>query len=236
MESGHRYGRAPAAGSQRYLQDLVNDNPGYLNRLILQSSPSLVEYAHKDPKWISPLAENNYKEYRDDKFLWPIDQATFYKKLREFWPPGGPQWDALATVEGKSGVNGVILAEAKANIPELGSPVYACRAEGQSRDKIENSLDTVKKALGAKLDADWMGDYYQYANRLAHLYFLYSMCGIPTWMVFIYFLSDDRVSYVHTEKEWGKSISRIQKTLGLPKDHMLSQRIVSIFPRVDKQG
>lgn len=214
------------------MQDLVNDNPKYLNRLILVDSPSLACYALEDPQWVSPLVNENYKEYRGDEFLWPISQASLYKKLREFWPQGGPQWDALAIVKGKDGSSGVILVEAKANIPESGDPVYACKAIGKSRQKIESSLAIVKEALGVRPEADWMGDYYQYANRLAHLYLLYVICSVPTWLVFIYFAGGEGVSSPRSVKEWRERISQIQKALGLPKDHQLAQRTVNIFPRV----
>jgi len=126
----------------------------------------------------------------------------------------------------------VILAEAKANIQELGDPRYMCRAEGQSRDRIEISLAMVKNALKAKQNSDWMGDYYQYANRLAHLYFLHILCGIPTWMVFIYILSDERDFHIRSERKWAKGLARIQKTLGLPKHHLLSQQIINVFPEI----
>jgi hypothetical protein len=234
MKRGQSHGRATSAGSQLYLQNLVNDNSSYLNRLILLSSSSLATYAGDDPKWVSPLAEQNYKEYRGDEFLWPICQAGLYEKLHQFWPQGGPQWDALAIVKGKDDSNGVLLAEAKANIPESGDPVYACKAIGKSRQKIESSLAIVKEALGVRPEADWMGDYYQYANRLAHLYFLYIMCCIPAWMVFIYFIDCKKVSGLLTAGGWTRRITQIQETLGLPQGHMLAQRIVNIFPRVEE--
>lgn len=227
-------GRATSDGSQRYLQDLVNDNCGYLNHLIIQNSPSLVEHARGETRWVSPLVKENYKEYRDDKFLWPISQARLYKKLREFWPRGGLQWDALAVLTGKTGGKGVILAEAKANIQELGNPSYGCRASGKSRESIERALATVKRALGVKPEADWMGNYYQYANRLAHLYFLHVLCGVPTWMVYIYFVSAKKAITPRTAEEWSESLSQIQTALGLPQNHLLAQRIVSVFPEVDK--
>lgn len=88
--------------------------------------------------------------------------------------------------------------------------------------------------MGAKQEADWMGGYYQYANRLAHLYFLYILCRVPTWMVFIYFLGAKRTYGVRTRQEWAEGLARIQTSLGLPQEHPLVQRIVNVFPRVDK--
>lgn len=233
MNRGQSSGRAKTPGSRMYLQDLVNDNPEYLNQLILSSSTELAQYTISDPKWVSPLVKENYKEYRDDDFLWPINQASLYKKLHDFWPSIGPQWVALAIVEGKAGDNGVILAEAKANIPELGEPNYACRAI-RSRNKIENSLVIIKQALGVNPDTDWMGDYYQYANRLAYLYFLLEICHVPTWMVFIYFIGGDKKSAITDVVGWQDSIASIRRNLGLPKKHILSDRIINVFPRVSR--
>jgi hypothetical protein len=232
MGRGQSHGRITSPGSQLYLQEIVNNKPKYVNYLILRKSPSLVQYALEDPHWVSPLAKKNYEEYADDRFLQAISQARLYRQLRQFWPAGGPQWDALAIVKGKDGSSGVILAEAKANIPESGDPVYACRAMGKSRQKIENSLALIKKDLGAKPDADWMGDYYQYANRLAYLYFLHIMCNVSTWLVFIYFVGGKKVTSPRSIKEWRRRIRQIQKALGLPKNHLLTERIVEIFPEV----
>lgn len=113
---------ARSLGSKRYLQALVNTDKRYINRLLLKKCPSLGTW--REPIWVSPLFKDNYREYQDNDFLKYIDQVSLRKKLREFWPAGGPYWDALARVERKNGERGVILAEAKANIPELSSPSY----------------------------------------------------------------------------------------------------------------
>ena len=223
-------------GSRFHLQKMVNLNQDYLNHLMLSNSPSLKEYSATQPIWVSPLSADNYREYSDNDFLNIIDQIGLRKKLREFWPTGGPYWDALARVERKNGERGVILAEAKANIPELGGPNYACGAENiSSRNKIENSLVIVKQALGVKPDTDWMGDYYQYANRLAHLYFLYVICKVPTWLVYICFIGAKKAIVPSTEEDWAVPLANVQKALRLPESHRLSSRIVYIFPKVANQ-
>ncbi len=230
MHRGQSKGRAEHPGSQRYLQDLVNSDRRYLNRLVLKKSTSLRTW--QDPIWVSPLSACNYREYWDNDFLKIIDQADLRKKLREFWPVGGPHWDALARVERKTGERGVILAEAKANIPELGGPNYACGAENISRNKIEDSLVIVKQALGVKPDADWSRDYYQHANRLAHLYFLYVICKIPTWLIYICFIGGKKSIEPSIEEEWTVPLENVHKGLGLPKAHRLLSRIIYIFPEI----
>lgn len=42
----------------------------------------------------------------------------------------------------------------------------------QSIKKIENSLNEVKKYLSISDSIDWTGTFYQYVNRIAHLYYL----------------------------------------------------------------
>ena len=213
MNPGQNIGRAKS-GSQKYLQDLVNYSPKYLNGLILSSSTNLTNYSNGKIEWVSPLEKEDFKEYRDDRLLWTVRQAWYYKKLGEFWPSIGPQWDALAIVYGADGSEGVILAEAKANTSELGGYQYACQAESQnSIAKIQASFTIVKEALGADIDSDWLGDYYQYANRIAHLYFLQEICEVPTWLVYLYFVNGWENEYPSIAQYLKESIANIYKRL-----------------------
>jgi hypothetical protein len=86
--------------------------------------------------------------------------------LREFWPDRGPQWDALA----RSDKGHVLLIEAKAHIGEMLSP--ASGASPASKSQIEGAFARVIEDLAAKPKAPWTECFYQYANRLAHLWFL----------------------------------------------------------------
>jgi hypothetical protein len=63
--------------------------------------------------------------------------------------------------------------EAKANIPEVVSP--GTGAEDKRRALLEKSLAEVRASLGVNPSISWSGKFYQYANRLAHLYFLRGM-------------------------------------------------------------
>ena len=60
--------------------------------------------------------------------------------------------------------------EAKANIPEIVSPVTG--AGPTSRALIESSISETKAFLGVDPSIPWTGKLYQYTNRLAHLYLL----------------------------------------------------------------
>ena len=219
-------------GSQLHLQNLVNNYPEYLNCLILSNSPSLRTYAATHPKWVSPLSSDNYAEYQDEQFLKAIGFPKLSHKLADFWPRRGPVWDALATVEGKSGSHGVILLEAKSHIGELAGT--GCGATGKSLEKIKGSLTTVRRELKVKRKIDWLGEYYQYANRIAHLYFLTIVAQVPTWMVFLYFVGDVEQKGPSTVVEWTASLDKMSKTIGLPDQHLLSETIITVFAPVTK--
>lgn len=234
MHSKQHCGRA-SKGSQFHLQNLVNDYPEYLNCLILSSSSSLSAYASTHPKWVSPLASKDYTEYQDEQFLEVIDFPQLLSNLTDYWSSGGPVWDALATVKGKDGGCGVILVEAKSYMLELGNPKYACKARGKSLGKINNALSMVKRALGAKGEVDWTGEYYQYANRIAHLYFLNTIAHVPTWMIYLFFIGDTEQNGPSTVAEWTNAISEMKAKLGLPQYHLLNKRIVSVFALVERQ-
>lgn len=219
-------------GSQLHLQDLVNGRSQELNRQILSNAPLLDRYAAADPEWVSPLAKDDYMEYQDRRFLAAVGLHDLSIKLADFWPRGGPVWDALATVRGKDGSYGVIILEAKSHVLEISGPNYACGAKGKSLEKISASMNAVKRALGVKPEVDWLGDYYQYANRVAHLYFLNVIVNVPTWMVFLYFVGDLEQQGPMTCDEWMPALAILRSQVGLPRHHLLDERLLSLFPHV----
>jgi hypothetical protein len=106
----------------------------------------------------------------------------------------------------------VILVEAKSHIREIYG--NGCQAAGASLYKIDRALAETKQWLEVREDADWLGPLYQYANRLAHLYFLLKKVGRPAWLVNLYFL-DDPIGPA-TKQEWRSEIHNIKDSLGLP--------------------
>ena len=231
QDNGRRHCGRASKGSRFHLQNLVNDHPDLLNCLLLSANPQLRDEAANHPRWVSPLASDDYCEYRDGKFLHAVGLAHLAKRLATFWPPGGPVWDALATVERKAGVGGVILLEAKSHVQEMGNPGYACKAGPVSRRHIAKSLDEVKAALGVRSKEDWLGDFYQYTNRLAHLYWLDSL-GVPAWLVFLYFVGDVQQSGPAQVTQWVNPIASMRRQLGLPDHHSLDHRVVPVFAPV----
>ena len=234
MEKAKHCGRA-WKGSQFHLQNLVNDHQEYLSCLILSTSASLREFAAKHPQWVSPLKKDDYCEYQDEQFLKKVGSREHWGKLKDFWPSGGPVWDALATIEGKNGAKGVILLEAKSHEEELKG--VGCKAKNdETAAKIEDTLDAVKQALGVKPDADWLGKYYQYANRIAHLYFLNIIAQVPTWLVFLYFVGDTQQEGPLTVAGWKTALGEAKRELALPEHHLLNDRITDVFAPITRKG
>lgn len=199
------------AGSQRWIQTLVNREERRLDKAILEALPSLAA-VQKEIEWVSPLEADAYAEYYDRGFLEALGLARFDAELRAFWPPGGPHWDALAKIRLEHEA-GVLLIEAKSYPEELYG--RGCQASPRSRAKIETALAKTRRWLGASFDADWCGPLYQYANRLAHLYFLREVARVPAWLAHVCFIGDPRTPT--SRDAWEAAIHSAERELGLVK-------------------
>lgn len=173
-------------------------------------------------RWVSPLADDQFAEYRDDAFLERLGLGRLSAELAAFWPARGPQWDALGLAGGEP-----VLVEAKAHVSEFRSP--PTQAGAVSRARIEAAFGKVKDALGAPSTADWSGAFYQFANRLAHLWWLRSM-GVPAHLVFVDFLHDQEMRGPSEPGEWDAAFAVAADVLGLPKDHPLTPYVHHVRP------
>ena len=159
--------------------------------------------------WVSPLKNDDFAEYRDSDFLKILGLEHLQDQLRKFWPTRGPQWDAL----GKSD-NKYYLVEAKANIPEINS---TCQAKSpRSVFKIEQAISDTKQYLNIENGEGWLDGFYQYANRLAHLFFLRELCGVDAELVFVYFC-DDPTHISTSREEWHTVLTDQKKIMGIDK-------------------
>src|SRR5260370_7113465 len=92
------------------MQLYVNKHAGELARAVIAATPSIPLDACLE--WVSPHEEKRYKEYFDEAFLHVLGFDAFRRQLEDFWPKGGPHWDALAKVD-RAGNSGAILVEPK---------------------------------------------------------------------------------------------------------------------------
>ena len=142
--------------------------------------------------------------------------------MHNFWPARGPQWDALGKTD-----NGIILIEAKANIPEFISP--ACGASANSLERIRSSLKETQQYMGINPEYDWTNKYYQYTNRLAHLYFFSVVNEIPTKLVFVDFVGASEVNGPKFIEEWQAATTVAESILGITKNHKLRKNLTHIY-------
>jgi len=190
-----------ARGSLRWIQHFVNE----------ESSALDAEIGLGPVEWVSPRKEDDYAEYRDSGALERLKVTLPRRSLSSFWPPRGPQWDAL----GLAASGEIVLVEAKAHVGEILSP--GTKASPQSLKLIRDSLKETAKALGASTGAvDWSQTFYQYTNRLAHAYLLKVLNGLPAVLVFLYFIGDrDMEDAPQTRREWEAAIAVLHEALGL---------------------
>lgn len=206
-------------GSLKAIQVLINKNQDLINKLIKSKFNELTK---EDIIWTSPLENDEFAEYQGNDFIKKVGLNPKEIELERFWPTKGPQWDALAhTNEGS-----IILVEAKANIPEI---VSSETGAGEiSKELINKSLYETKNFLNIENNIDWSGKFYQYTNRLAHLYFLREKCKKKTFLINIYFIGDESVSGPETKQEWEGAITVLHSYLGSTR-HKLSKYMADIF-------
>ena len=205
-------------GSLNDIQILVNSHSDLLNSKLKEKLQAI----SGNINWLSPFEKDNYREFKDKEFIEKLELNLSFP-LNNFWPNGGAHWDALAKTNSKQ----VILLEAKANIPEIiSSPCAATAIE--SRKKIQMALNETRDYLGISTDANWMGKFYQYTNRIAHLYFLRVKNNIPAFLINLYFLNDHEVNGPKREEEWKAALEVMKIYLGLKK-HKLSKYMADVF-------
>ena len=215
-------------GSQRWLQLVVNRCPDVIDEAIAQ----VIGLERGETiEWLSPLESDCFAEYRDHAFLACLGISPQCRRLEDFWPKGGPVWDGLARTSGGRH----LLIEAKGNIPELDTSPNG--ASDKSLQKIMKAFDETKDFLKVSSKADWSECFYQYANRLAHLYFLRECNKVDATLVFVYFVGDTTVTGRDpvTREGWQTAIEVAHHHLDLPAHTpWIRENVVDVFIDVDR--
>lgn len=217
----HR-GQEAQRGSQKWLQIAINQKQNILDSAI-EIQSSLFE-ENERIVWLSPLQAQGYAEYRDKELLKRLGIEELPKvSLQSFWPRNGPLWDGF----GKTSDGKLLLVEAKSHIPEICSPPAG--ASEKSLEKIRKSFSEVQKTFGMRSEYDWTDTFYQYANRIAHLYLLRELNKLPAYLIFLCFLNDKEMNGPTSKEEWQGAIKLLKTYLGLPSKHKLSDYILHIY-------
>lgn len=149
--------------------------------------------------------------------------ALNQRALSDFWPRRGPVWDGL----GRTARGDLLLVEAKAYIGEMLSP--PSQAGEVSSRQIAAAMAEVKDYLRVGIDAEWMGRFYQYTNRLAHLYLLRVANNLEACLIFVHFFGDEDMGGPATSAEWEGAIKVMKAVLGLRERHRLSRYVIDAF-------
>jgi len=209
-----------ARGSLKWIAQAVNE------RWPSVEEPILAATGATSIAWRSPLAEDDFAEYRDADFLDRVDLGRLTTDLADWWPVRGPQWDALGVTDRSD----VLLVEAKAHVAEFCSTGTA--AGEQSRIKIEAALADCANALGAEAArAAWSDVFYQLANRLAHLHFLRGK-GVPAWLVLVGFIGDREMEGPNCAEAWNAAYQVALHALGLRRRHAMTRFMIHVHPSV----
>lgn len=176
-------------GSQFLLAEYVNHQSAWLNSQILKSSVKLLNEINDDLaiEWISPLKQDNYKEYRDN-FLNVLGVESIIP--HDIWPKRGPVWDGLAKAKSHSEEEIILLVEAKAHLSEMKSELRATSLD--SVRVIQRTFQQFRQRHGIdeKYATVWENGYYQLANRIIYLDYLNHALNIKTYLVLINFVDD----------------------------------------------
>jgi hypothetical protein len=199
------HGRA-FAGSQLQIQIYASRREADLTASVITALRGVGAYA-EGIRWVSPLERQRFAEACDGSFLDALELSRLRPELSAFWPAGGPRWDGLAILAPGPGS---LLVEAKSYPEEMyGS---GCQATPNSRKVIEESLAKAKAWAGVDEQADWLGPLYQYANRLAHVFFLREVGHLDAWLVHLCFVGDPHRPT--SLQRWQQQLSVIKDELG----------------------
>lgn len=197
------------AGSQRWLQVAVTYAPELLDAALVDSGA--IKRGER-VSWTAPLMSEGFAEPRDGEALRKAGiTALPHRSLSDFWPRRGPVWDAVAKVGSAS-----LFVEAKANVREAASS--PSKASSASLVQIQAALQEARRFYAPDSAADWHGVFYQYANRLAHHYFLTQINRVDSRLVFLYFLNAEDVRGPSSITEWEAVTKLIHAALGLPEE------------------
>jgi hypothetical protein len=231
---GHGY------GSDWHLLRFLGYHRYYLSHKVL------TEINGEAIKWLDfYFSHKNTKCARDSEWngLEFIKDPDLLRSWYAFWPKSGrsQNWDAVAKIR-VDGQEEWLLVEAKAHTHELKG--NGCGATNpRSIQKIEGALTATKAACGAASTPleNWLGAYYQYANRLAALHFLTDCAQppVPARLLFIYFLGDKHKDQdcPRTREDWAPAVNAMEAVLGIDRNRPLFARVHPMFlhvnPRTD---
>lgn len=196
--------RAAYRGSRKHVLDWV-ERPEFLVELLQTVAPVDCRISASS-RW-QPISYDNPDEARLERFgpralpgydVWPALTRWWLKYASG---ANTPNWDIALACE-VMGEPGLVLVEAKANVPELSragkrKDSRHSPQSDENHEHIDRAIMMAREALaaalpGIRIDRD---SHYQLSNRLAFAWKLASL-GIPTVLLYLGFLSDEGIRNV----------------------------------------
>jgi len=184
-------------GSQYWIRMLTNDR-SLLKKFASEIKKHIPNVGECIIEWVSPLEEDDFCEYDGDDML---RKLCIHRSLLGFWPikTQGSQWDALGYIECKqqAGCSDqqvdakriFLLVEAKAHKDEMKKGSTGATSPA-SLAIIRNTFSKTQKHLGATPINNWTTTYYQFANRLAHLFIFKEEFKLDAYLIFLNIIND----------------------------------------------
>lgn len=215
-------------GSRKHMLDWI-DHAAFPAELALLVAPTLaLQFWRELPHM--PIGHADPREARLEQWRpTTVGSPAAWKELDAWWLAASrgastPNWDFAASAL-LDGVPGLVLIEAKANVPELsagGVKTPASESAGsQANDAqirlalAEASAELARFAPSAALSAD---HGYQLSNRVAFAWKLASM-GIPTLLVYLGFTGDTDIADVgaplRDDSHWTALVRDYADSLGI---------------------
>lgn len=182
-----------------WVRNIVNNDTFILNEKIVSKDTRI-----KSIEWLSPLENENYREYmlNSPLLLEKLNNSEFILKKEDlsFWPQRQPVWDgiAVATMQ-DSQEKMIILLENKSSIKELTSKLSS-KNEVNKRLILDSMKETYDE-LGIKGDFNkWFDEYYQIANRFTFMHQLIKK-GYKVKLVFLNIVNDHMYNNI-SKSQW----------------------------------
>lgn len=206
-----------------WIKKIINENNGEILNEKIVDRDSRIEKI----KWLSPLEEENYKEYMlNSPYMieklnlndFPIEREDL-----DFWPQREPLWNAIGLGKMKdSSEKIIILVETKSDLKDLRSKI-ASKNEANKR-KILDSMKETYDELGIKGDFNkWFDTYYQIANRITFMHQLMKK-GYKVKVVFLNIVEDymyNNISKTQWVDEYCKMLNEIIGERFVPRDILI---------------
>lgn len=184
-------------GSRMHVLDWIDGAggsfPASMNELLKPTGALVFESSKRMPEgWRSTDEACLGRQCRD------LIHPTLNQTLNRWWlvnPGNAPNWDLICTAQFPDSRPGLVLVEAKANVPEFMDGIKGSGVtDPENSRQIAQAIEEARSALsahesGVKLSRD---RWFQVSNRLAFAWKLASE-GMPTVLMYLGFTGDEGI-------------------------------------------